>query len=317
MTEKKDTPQEIDLIELFSNIGNWIGDKITWLLNIAERIFYFFLRNTLWFALFIITGAAIGYFSHKVAKLYYHSEMIGYSHTISNIEVIQSLNNWNYGAEFTDEDREKIKAIGATYVLDINKDGRWDMVEDLETLNSLDTNIMKQRLYGNFCIQIEVFDTVMIPKIKTKVIDYLSNNKRVIERNEIRLRQQEQMIPKLQKEIVDLDKLKSIEYFEKNRPTTAKLGQMLLIGEKETKLYHKDVLALFKQKQAIEKDLFLNKDPFEIILDFSVPATEENNITLLITKYIKISLILGFLIILFFDQRKFIFKQIKRAKENL
>ncbi len=315
MTDKKETPQEIDLIELFSNIGNWIGTQIKWIFNIVERIFYFFLRNALWFALFIFVGATTGYLSHRVAKLFYHSEMIGYSHTISNIEVIQSLNNWNYGPEFTEEEMENIKNIGATYVLDINDDGRWDVVEDLKTLSSLDTNIMKQRLYGNFCIQIEVFDTAMIPKIKTKVMDYLSNNKRVIERNEIRLKQQEQLIPRLQNEITDLDSLKNLEYFEKNKPTTAKLGEMLLIGEKETKLYHNEVLSLYKQKQAIEKDLFLNKDPFEIILDFSVPAKEENNVVLLIIRFVKYFFVLGFLIILFFDQRKFIFSQIKRSKE--
>ena len=52
------------------------------------------------------------------------------------------------------------------------------------------------------------------------------------------------MIPKLQKELTELDSLKKMEYFEKNKPTTAKLGQMLLIGEKETKLYHNERTSL-------------------------------------------------------------------------
>ncbi|MBI9065681.1 MAG: hypothetical protein JEZ09_00235 [Salinivirgaceae bacterium] len=317
MSENKNTPQEIDLIELFSNIGNWFGKQINCLFNIVLKVFYFFVRNALWFALFIVLGIIGGYISHKVTNLYYHSEMIGYSHTINNIEVIQSINNWNYTSEFTEDELEKIKTIGATYLLDINGDGNWDMVEDLKNLDKMDTTIMKQRIYGKFCILVEVFDTSMIAKINTKVIDYLSKNKRVIERNQIRLQQMEEIIPKLKNEIAELDSLKRMEYFEKNKPTTAKLGDMILLGEKETKLYHQDVLALVREQQKIERDLFLNKDPFEIILDFSVPTKEENNVMALMITFAKISLLLGFLVILFFDQRKFIINQLKKSKEKI
>ena len=187
---------------------------------------------------------------------------------------------------------------------------------DIDDMEKMDTNIMKQRTYGNFCIQIEVYDTLLIPRIKESVMNYLSNNQRVLERNEIRLRQMEQLIPKLQKEIIELDSLKKAEYFSNNKPTVAKMGEMLLIGEKETKLYHKDVLELIGQQQKIERDLFLNKDPFEIILDFSVPTKEENSLFYLTTRFVGISLIIGFFIILFFDQRKFVFDQIKKSKEK-
>ncbi|HAM99298.1 MAG TPA: hypothetical protein DCQ26_11890 [Marinilabiliales bacterium] len=316
MTETKNAPQEIDLIELFNKIGKWIGNQIKWFFNLFVAIFYFFLRNTLWFFLFIIIGIIAAIVFHKVARLYYHTELVGYSHTISNIEVIQSINNWNFSTIFTEDEMNNVKDIGATYLLDINKDGIWDRVEDIDDMEKMDTNIMKQRTYGNFCIQIEVYDTLLIPRIKESVMNYLSNNQRVLERNEIRLRQMEQLIPKLQKEIIELDSLKKAEYFSNNKPTVAKMGEMLLIGEKETKLYHKDVLELIGQQQKIERDLFLNKDPFEIILDFSVPTKEENSLFYLTTRFVGISLIIGFFIILFFDQRKFVFDQIKKSKEK-
>ncbi|MCK9207402.1 MAG: hypothetical protein M0P66_09855 [Salinivirgaceae bacterium] len=316
MNDTKNAPQEIDLIELFSKIGNWIGNQIKWFFNLILAIFYFFLRNTFWFFLVILIGILAAFVFHKTARLYYHTELVGYSHTISNIEVIQSINNWNSSTIFTEDEMDNIKNIGATYLLDINNDGLWDMVENIDDMGKMDTSIMKQRTYGNFCIQIEVYDTLLISRIKEGVMNYLSNNQRVLERNEIRLRQMEQLIPKLQKEIIELDSLKKAEYFSNNKPTVAKLGEMLLIGEKETKLYHKDVLELIGQQQKIERDLFLTKEPFEVILDFSVPTKEENSLFYLMTRFVGISLLIGFFIILFFDQRKFVFDQIRKSKEK-
>lgn len=317
MSEKNNAPQEIDLIELFTNIGNWIGRQIKWFFNIFLAIFYFFLRNIVWFVLFIILGGIIGFTSHRVTRLFYHSEMIGYSHTISNIEVIQSINNWNYLSEFSEEELNNIKSIGATYLLDINQDGIWDQIEEMNGTAQTDTNILKQRTYGNFCVQIEVYDTTMIPKIKTKVLNYLSKNQRVVQRNEIRLKQMRDMIPKIQKEIQDLDSLKKEEYFSQNKPTTAKFGETLLIGEQEPKLYHKDLLDLVGQEQKIERELFLNKDPFEIILDFSVPTQEENNLTSQVIRYMIIFFIIGFLVILYFDQRKFLGSVLRDARNKI
>lgn len=316
MTEKKETPQEIDLIELFTNISNWIGDKIRWIYGIGLRIFYFFVRNSPWFALSIITGIAVGFLTFKAAQPFYKTELVGYSYTISNIEIIQTINNWNYNDDFTQEELLLIKKIGATYVLDINDDGRWDLVEDLETINKLDTAIMNKRLYGNFCIQTEVYDTAIISKIRTKVLDFLTNNKRVIERNYIRLKQQAELIPKIQKEMIELDSLKKMEYFGKDKSKTIKFGEVLLLGEKETRLYHNDVLALYKQQQELEKALLLYKDPFEIILDFSKPTSEVNTRMDSIKFNLKLFLAIGFLVILFFDKRKFIFDQIRRSKED-
>lgn len=318
MTEKKDTPQEIDLIELFSNIGNWVGKQFQRILNIVLSIFYFFLRNIIWFALFIIVGIAVGFYFHKVTKLYYNSEMIIYSNTVSNSEVIKTINDWNFSSVFTEEELENIKSLSATYLLDINGDNLWDIAEDIENLELMDTNIMKQRVSRYFSIQLEVFDTSLISKMKlnNSIISYLSDNKRVTDLNKIRIKQKEDLLPKYQKEIDDLSSLKEIEYFEDNKPTTAKLGEMLLIGEKETKLYYQQILALTREMQQIERDLFLNPEPFEVILDFSVPTIEQNNLFKLIINSLKVFLVIGFIIILFFDKRKFMLHHIKKAKEE-
>jgi hypothetical protein len=312
----QNNPQEIDLIQLFTNIGNWIGKKINWAFNIALAILYFFVRNSIWFIIVIIIGLSIGFIAHRKTPNYYKTQLIGFSHTISNIEVIKTINNWNYLSSFTEEEIKNIKTIGASYVLDINNDGKWDDIEDLKYINSLDTNIMKNRLYGNFCIIAEVYDTSLILPIKVKVLDFLSNNQRVIERNIIRLKQQEELLPKIRKEINDLDSLKFVEYFGKNKPVNVKMGEVLLLGEKETKLYHNEILSLYQQQQSVERNLFLNPEPFEVLLDFSIPNQEENNLFKTALFTIKISLLIGFFVILFIDQRKFFIEIYKKAKKH-
>jgi hypothetical protein len=56
MSENKNTPQEIDLIELFTNIGQWFGK---WINTIFYTGLYFILRNTILFIICLLTGAVL------------------------------------------------------------------------------------------------------------------------------------------------------------------------------------------------------------------------------------------------------------------
>jgi len=319
MTEKKDTPQEIDLIELFTNIGKWISDKILWLFNIGLRIFYFFIRKSLWLLLFILIGGALGYFSYQTqsSKPSYKTNIFVRSYTLSSDEVIQIINNWNYYSEFKNNEQHTIKNISASFLLDKNEDGQWDLIENSETIVKLDTALMNQRVPKMFCIQSEVSDTVIIPKLREKVLNLITNNERVTKLNAIRLKNQEALIPKIQKEIADLDSLKRMEYFGKDKVKTVKIGEVVMLTPKETKLYHTDVLSLYREQQAIEEELFLYNKPFEITLEYTQISTAAGgeSRTERILNYIKKFFLLGFIIVLIIDQRKFILNQIKRSKE--
>lgn len=322
MTEKKETPQEIDLIELFTNIGNWLGEKLKWLYKIGLHIFYFLIRNSPWFALSAIIGAFVGYYNYQVqtSKPYYKTNIIGKSYTISSDEITQMVRNWDYSTEFNENKLKKIRKVDATYLLDINDDGQWDLIEsDLEEGTEIDTAIMNQRLAKTFCIQSEVFDTTVIPEFRTKVLDLINKNERVIKLNTIRLQQAADLIPKIQKELEGLDSLKNIEYFEKEKVKSAKVGEILLVAPRTTQLYHNELLSLYRQQQALESELFLYTEPIEITLEYTVKTNEgvkggtrNDNIV----NYIKKFLLLGFILVVIIDRRKYIFEQIRRSKED-
>jgi hypothetical protein len=162
-------------------------------------------------------------------------------------------------------------------LLDLNKDGKWDMVEETETDVVTDTAILNRRLYGNFCIQLQVFDTTILKELRIRLFDYMSNNKRVRLMNEIRIAQAKEIIPVYSKEMSDLDSLKNEEYFTRNETKLEKQGSLMILNEKEKKLYHTDIINLYQKKQSVERDLFLYPEPFEIIQDFSVPRSAENS----------------------------------------
>jgi hypothetical protein len=312
MSENKNTPQEIDLIELFTNIGKWFGK---WIHIIFYGILFFFLRNIYLFILCLIVGLVFTLLVHNTTKKFYKCELIGYSHTISNAEVIQFVNNWNYANAFDNESVKKIKDIKATYLLDLNKDGKWDVVEETEQDVVTDTVILNRRSYGNFCIQLQVYDTTILQTLSTRLFEYMGSNKRVKEMNKIRIQQQKELLPAIKKEFTDLDSLKNVEYFTQNKAVREKEGSLLIWNEKEVKLYHKDLLDLYQKKQAVERDLYLYPDPFEIIQDFSAPRTAENSLINILFRIEKISLLVGFIIILLYDQRRRIFNLIKHSHQ--
>ena len=302
MSEKKETTQEIDLIELFTNIGNWFQNKINTLFNLFLKTIDFLIKNVIWLALFVIIGIIIGFFIHKTTKKYFHTEMICISNTIPNSEVIRDINNWNYKTVFANKQYENIKSIKATYLLDKNNDGSWDVIDIFDNINTTDSNIINERVNKYLCIKIEVYDTSIISSIQQHLFSFMNNN-RVLQLHNVQISQKKDLISAIQKEIKDLDSLRNIEYFKKQKTTSVKFNDMLLIGEQEPKLYHKEILELTQQLQKINKSLVVEKVPYEIISDFYSPIIEENSLIKLIINSIKVSLLIGLIVILLIKKR--------------
>lgn len=311
MSEQNTTPQEIDLIELFGNIWNWITKAFF-------SVLFFFLRNIIPFIVVAILGLASGFGTYKISTPYFESDLLGKSYTIGNIEVIQKINKWEYNKVFSDIELEGIKSISAKYLLDINQDGIWDEVEEGNVEEVKDTAIMNRRLYREFCIRVELNDTafVKMDTIRDRVFRFLESNDRVHKLNKIRIQQKNALLPKLEKEMNDLDSLKNLQYFA-NDKQKGKSGDLMILNEKDIKLYHNDLLSLYRQKQGIERELFLAPDPFEVTQDFTTPVfTEENTSSDLISVNIKYFVFLGFFLILIWDQRKLVRRLLKEAKET-
>jgi hypothetical protein len=114
----------------------------------------------------------------------------------------------------------------------------------------------------------------------------------------------------------DLDSLKNEEYFTRNETKLEKQGSLMILNEKEKKLYHTDIINLYQKKQSVERDLFLYPEPFEIIQDFSVPRSAENSWIKILWTMEKIAVAFGIIFILVYDQRKRIWNLIKKSMKT-
>lgn len=309
-TERKN--DEIDLIEVFQNIGQGIKNLFNWFLNLLYRIVLFFIRRAILIGIIIIIFVAFGFYQYKTSDRYYSSSLEAYSNAMASLDMINYINNINElfmennykGLEqklgIDSVELEKVKNVKAYKAIDLNKDGIPDLIDYDEKYQSSDSTISRSR----FVVKVEVYDETVFPTIQESILHYIDNNNYIKELNTIRKKQLQQLIVKLDNEISSLDSLKKTEYFKKDENLKTQQGQLLVMNEKTTQLYHPQIISLYKEKQGLEQQLELRTEPITIIQDFSALSTIENNLFSYIKRYGIIGLVLSILIALFIENFK-------------
>lgn len=302
--------QEIDLIDLMSRACRWTGNLIV---KVFNTILYFLIRNRYWYLLLLAIIAIVTVLGHKITTKQYTCRMIVETQRIDASDVINLINQWN-----NNNNNNNIKAMRGCYMLDFNKDGIADKIEDYTGRVITDTSILNKRMSRRFVIEAELYnatDKNVLDDVKTKLFEYLNNDPWVINRNEIIIGEQKNMIARIEKEIAQLDSLKSTEYFkDNNQYKLDKNGGLMMVNEKDKHLYHNDIISLLSLKQSIERNLY--NEPFKVIQDFSEPSQEDNNMSAIAKKVSFIILVFGSLIILLIDNRKKIKPLIEKADKK-
>jgi len=306
---------EIDLLELGAKSIKGIGNLIEYFKHLITSFFYFFLRNGLAFSVVILLGVIAGGVTYKLKKQYYHSEMIAYTSIAANSEIVKSVNNWNYIREFSKEDAAKIKDVTSSFLLDVNGDGEWDIIEDMKTIDKLDTTL-GQRVEGAFAVMIDAYDTSMIFPVKKKLMKFLFQNEKIELRNKERIIMLDRQQHKIGDQIVMIDSLQKYEYYRDEQPSIMRSNDMFFLQKKDKRLYHKDILELYKEKIEIQRDIAVFRGPYDIRVDFQIPR--KGSVVLLseIIKNVIIFLILGLIFIFFWDRWKIVQESIRLAKEE-
>ena len=309
MEDKKVKEVEIDLYKIGSKTVNGTKHGVLVLYDLILRsydlIICFLLRNRIFVSILILLGIILGFASYKYSKQYYKSEMIAYSSISANSEIIKSINNWNFSREFNETDALKIKDVYASFLVDVNEDGKWDIVEDRSTINKLDTNL-GVRVDGVFSAVIEVYDTSIVMAVKEKLMVFLFENKKVYLNNKERLKRLDLLQIKIGDQISLLDSLQRYEYFkdEKTGIINVPGNSTLIVQKKDKRLYHSSIIDLYKQQIELKHQIVAIPEPYDIRVDFSLP--KHGLITMFSTikrVFIKVFL-LGFLLIILFDRWK-------------
>lgn len=322
-TEEKRN-DEIDLIEVFQKMGQGIKNLFNGFFNLLYKFLLFLIRRAFIIGIVLILLLAFGVFKYKTSPRYYSSSLEAFSNAMASIDMINYINNINE-LFIEDElqnlesklgidsiDLEKIKNVKAYKVIDLNKDGVTDLVDYDEKYESSDTTISRSR----FVIKVEVYDQSVFPVIQQSILDYIASNNYIRELNTIRKRQLQALINKLDGEIDLLDSLKKFEYFKDQDQLTPQAGQLLVMNEQETQLYHGQVMSLYREKQGLEERLELRTEPITIIQDFSALSVVENKLMTYLKTYGILGIILGLLIALLIEKRRLIIKVFKDSRKE-
>jgi hypothetical protein len=87
----------------------------------------------------------------------------------------------------------------------------------------------------------------------------------------------------------------------------ANTNQMVVLNEKDRKLYHNDKLRLEEKLLKIEKDMTINREPITIVQDFTPLSKAENPYSKYAKNFGLLFAILGFILSIIWQYKRKIF----------
>lgn len=314
---------EIDLFDLMKRMGDFVKKIVNYIINLLYRLLLFFIRRSILIGIITIIFIAFGVVIYKTTPKIYSSNMEAISNAMPSIDMINYINNINTMLEndnkegvqntlsLTDEQMDNIIDLKAYKVLDYNKDGVTDKIDFKEDYLSEDTLVSMSKLVVRIIMNTPNNSSIY----QEKLTDYINKNKYITNINFIRRKQLKELVIKYDNEINILDSLQKKEYFTKKEKIDTHAGQLLIMNEKETPLYHDKILSMYREKQNIEKTLELQLYPLTIIQDLSGSSKIENTLVTYIKFYGILGFVLSFILAIIVENTRIIRQTIKDSKK--
>ncbi len=274
-------------------------------LKIIKYIFSFFIRKIWYFISIVIIGLIIAYSIHHFTKQYYKSELILSSNSILSKELILMLNEWDWKNDnsIPPEIKAEIKQMTATYLLDLNKDSIWDVVENPDQNGDNNVKILNQRMKNSVAIVVLTYDPKILSKLQEIIQNYISTNEQVAKINNYRIKSLKITLNQINKEMAYVDSLRTARI---NNSDIS--GSSISISYMPKNDYEKNNLELLKVKNKVLLELELKPNAISVIQSFNKPLEAVNSLKHCLKMAVEISLILAFIISIIIEikQRKII-----------
>jgi hypothetical protein len=288
MPENNDTSNnEIDLLDLTRKIG--YGIKVLFQkagTGILIAI-VFLLRNWVYLFLSVILGVGASYLLKYTTKRFYTSEMILSSNSLPASDLVGFVNKLhtfskeNNSAAIAnsltiDMNKAKnIKDIQAFWMIDRGKDGIADEIDFTNSHNLSDT--LNIRMQSRFAVQVKISVPQELIELRDGLIRYIENNQLFLDQNKMRLSQLDEMMERISYDIIQLDSLQKIKYYEEAKRTAPeKGGQMIFLQEQKTQLIYDNIQKLYTERQNLEKQKEIFSGVVTLLSDFTSPAKPKN-----------------------------------------
>lgn len=317
---KKD---EIDLIELFRRAG-WTLTR--WIKALGRGILIsivFLFRKWIPLTISLLIGAGACYIMKKSFTPYYSSELTIKSNTISNADMIPYLNRLHFFCRENNKQAiasdlsvpqniaEKIKDIQAFWVIDLNNDSFPDYVDYNKRYNVYDT--INKRMKDRLVIRVRISSSQDLAFVRDGIFRYVKSNPLFRERNSLRLANEKEMLARLNYDIIQLDSLQKVKYFEETRKITPNTSsQMVFLQEQNTQLLYDNIYKLFERKQKIVEELDLYPEIITLLADFTIPKKPYTGMTYYGIVVIPVFFGLTIILLIIMDNRKKLIKFLKK-----
>jgi hypothetical protein len=326
---------EIDLLELFRRIGKTLANWSSALATVFIISLVFLLRRWLPLGLSIVAGIGLSYIMKSRAESAYTSDaafrnnlalmdkktLRDNSGTIS--EIITKINKLHIFCTETNkpaladalsinpESAKNISDISAFWIIDLSKDGIPDFVDYKGTQSVTDT--LNIRMQDRFDVRVKINATLDLGRVRDGIIKFIESDSLYQQRNRLRMRQNRELLARLNFDILQLDSLQKVKYFEETRnikPSTG--GQIIFLQEQKTQLVYTDIQSLFARKQLLESERDLYSGIVTVLSDFSMPTGRENGTMFYGKKVIPFFFFLTLIVLIILANRKKLFEVYKK-----
>lgn len=278
---------EIDLLSLFSKMGELIKKGVLGLINLIGSILVFLLRKWYYFGVAAILTVITALILKNASDPYYRSDLTIRSNATHNQPIMSSLDKLgeyadaqNYAAlsnelNLSIEEASAIKELMTYWYYDLNGDGIFDGIDNGGRF-VLDTNVVI--IDSVFVLHASIYDPAILNKLEEGLEHYLGANPFLNALNKQRLSDLEAQLYQTEYEIAKLDSLQRREYFTDTDQLRQKEGQVVFTSEKTVRIYHNDMFRLLQLKQECERDINVYGDVVTILEKFTIPNEPNNGI---------------------------------------
>ena len=279
---------EIDLLDLFNRMGKAISRWLSVLWKAFLISLVFIIRRWIPLGLSIIVGFGVSLLFKSSSTTYYTSDMVLKGNSANSVELYQYLSRFHTicadydSVSLAKELNLEIKGINnivdlsTQYIIDVNHDSIPDYVDYSQYSNINDTTNFEIRMKDRVNVQILIKTPRDLTKIRDGIISFIEKDSIFQQRTRLRLRQNQELISRIEFDILQLDSLQKIKYFEETRENQPKTGgQMVFLQQQSTQLVYGDIYSLYSKKQVLESEQILNKGIVTVLSDFSVPVKKK------------------------------------------
>jgi hypothetical protein len=289
MNSRNVRDDEIDLLELFKRFGNALGRMFRTLGRWTLISIVFLLRHWLPLGLSIALGIGISALLKYTSGSFYSSNLVLKTNNPPPSDYIEYINRLHTfckennrpalmdAISVSEVQAKNIIDISAFWIIDKGADGIADMVDLNNTHNVYDTINIRMQDRLNVGVRIKVPQE--LSNIRNGIIRYINSDSLFQQRNRVRLRQNQELQLRITYDLLQLDSLQKIKYFEETqRMSQPGNGQMIFLQEQKTQLVYPEIHELFERKQYLDANRTLYKDIVTVLSEFSIPAERVNGL---------------------------------------